>query len=445
MGSIVSVFKITGFMQSRSWLLLMTASLIVAGLATPIARATFVEMSKTHDPHQPIYHPGDNFKFLISLSVYDEQGGSALSIKDMSITDNLPDGLTYVAGSQVCSPACSFTDFLNGTLKWDFGAGPFTTTPQATVSFNVTVDMDASTVNPLVNLAYAHYTETVSGVVSDPAVTEFVEVVYPILDVDKTCTPLIHEGDDILYTITLTNTGSEDADGIVVTDTLPPHVTYSGGATATSGTLDFSTPGIVTWSGDIGNVTGTNTVTISIPVTDDPAFVSTTLTNVVAYMTYPPWAAFVNIEDTCVTQVIHPAIEVIKTCNVNIPIAPGQVTYSYVARNIGDTPLTNVHIWDETLGIHLAGPVSLAVGTQIGPFTHVRPGLAEGTYVNVANATGVDQLGLIVSDHDDATCVIGETPSVGGEVLRAIPDASGLAGTMLVALAAVAAVYLRRR
>lgn len=443
MGERVSGIKIMGFVGSRGWVLLLIASLTIAGMATPVARATYIEMSKTHDPHLTIYHPGDNLTFNITLSVFESIGGSDLSIKDMSITDEVPSGLTYVNNSQICSPACTFTPFPNGTLNWDFGPGPFNSTPQATVSFSVMVDDDA-TEGVVVNFAHAHYTETLSKVDSNPGVTENVNVIYPILDVDKTCSGMIHEGEGVLYTITLTNTGHEDADGLIATDTLP-HVNYAGGATATSGVLDFSTPGIVRWSGDIGNVTGPNTVTITIPVTDDPSFISTSLTNVVAYTTYPAWAGFIKIRDQCVTPVIHPEIEVTKTCNVDISTAPGQITYHYTARNTGDTPLVNVHVWDETLGIHLAGPVSLAVGAQIGPFSHVRTGLPEGTYVNVANATGVDQLGLIVSDHDDATSVIGGTPNVGGEVLRATPDASGVVGmTALAALAAVAIIYLRR-
>ena len=167
--------------------------------------ATFVEMEKTHVPHQLTYHRGENILFNITLTVFELNGGPIISISDLNITDILPDGLSYLPGSQLSDPAATFTDYGNGTLQWIFGPGPFdAVAPHANICFNVTIDNDAPENIVLLNVAEAFYHETVSGVFSNPSVTETVNVVFPLLDIDKECTSgPIHEGDPIQYNITL--------------------------------------------------------------------------------------------------------------------------------------------------------------------------------------------------------------------------------------------------
>ncbi len=195
------------------------ATLVLMALV-PMASATFVEMEKTHTPIQENYHSGDTIEFTVMVSVHTVNGGPILSIMDFRIRDTLPDGLTYVAASQTSVPApITFTDHGNGTLVWDYGAGPFTTDPHATVTFEVTVDEDAPLGETVINEATAFYTETVSEIPSSPAVTDGLLINEPSINLVKECQVSSSMAPaDITYTYTVENTGDCDLFDVTVYD-----------------------------------------------------------------------------------------------------------------------------------------------------------------------------------------------------------------------------------
>jgi len=186
----------------------------------PTVSATFVEMEKTHTPIQPSYHSGNTIEFTVSIRVLTVSGGPILSIKDFEIRDILPDGLTYVSTSQTSTPApVTFTDLGDGTLIWDFGAGPFTSDPHATITFEVTVDPDAPRGETLINEAKAFYTETISGIPSTPAVTDGIPISEPSISLVKECSASSNMAPaDITYTYTVENTGDSDLFDVIVYD-----------------------------------------------------------------------------------------------------------------------------------------------------------------------------------------------------------------------------------
>ena len=186
----------------------------------PTASATFVEMEKTHAPIQPNYHSGDTIEFTVIISVHTVSGGPILSIMDFSVTDTLPDGLTYVPMSQTSVPVpVTFTDHGNGNLEWDFGVGPFTSTPHAIIAFEATVDPDAPKGETIINEAKAFYTETISGIPSSPAVTDGISINEPSISLVKECSASSNMAPaDITYTYTVENTGDSDLFDVTVYD-----------------------------------------------------------------------------------------------------------------------------------------------------------------------------------------------------------------------------------
>ena len=257
----------------KAKIILTLIPILSLSLIVPTVSATFVEMEKSHTPDKTSYNCGEIVQFNITLTVRTVEDGPILSIKNLKIIDELPPGTTFLTGNRTSTPpAVSFVDYGNGTLFWDFGAGPFTGDPQVTTAFNVTINTDAPENVFLINRATAFYEETVSGAPSSPAVTDVIQVIYPIIDINKTCSGPIHEGDPIYYNITLKNTGHQDADNLEVADFISSGVVYTPGtASATSGVLDETQlPGKLIWKGSIGNITGANTVNITIPVTDKP-------------------------------------------------------------------------------------------------------------------------------------------------------------------------------
>ena len=391
--------------------------------------ATYVEMEKIHEPNLPYFTYGDIIQFNLTVSVSTENGGSDLSISDLTIKDTLPPGLIFLPGNVSSTPsAITFTDFLNGTLFWDFGPGPFTETPQAIVLFNVTVQQSALENLYLLDIAEAQYRETVSNIISTPQVSDTVRIISPILDIKKSGTKLIHEGDPIFYQITLNNTGHLNAINVTMEDFLPTGVNYiSGSGSTTSGTFDESLlPSTLIWRGTIGNVTGTHTVNITIPVTDDPLIVSNLLKNNASYIQLASFVNVINYWDSCETNVIHPQITLIKDCTLSKIWQPADITYNYTVTNTGDTPLSDVYIYDETLMINILGPIDLDPSQSMNA-QYVLLNQNAGLYNNTALATGIDILGLTVSDYDNAVCFILESqinPSdnVGGEIIPAISN-----------------------
>ena len=394
--------------NKKTILLLSNLTLIVILLTTTTVEATFVEMEKIHRPTKEYYKCDEIIQFNLTLTVLTEKDGSVLSIKDLKIVDTLPPGLEFLPGNRTSTPAAvNFTNYMNGTLVWDFGPGPFTTAPQANIRFNVTVTSDAPENVYQQNKAEAFYIETPSNVPSNPAVTDVVKVIYPILDINKTCTGTTREGGDILYTIQLKNTGHLDATNISVIDQLPSGVIYTpGSAITTSGTIDETQlPNLLIWNGNIGNVTGINTVNITIPVSDDPGIISPTLINNASYTGLSECEKTIKTWDTCETQVINPDINLLKDCMVSSIVEPSNITYTYTVTNTGNTPLTDVYVYDETLDQLILGPINLDIA-EFALGEYILYDKQAGVYLNTANATGMDMLGGTVTDHDAAECEI---------------------------------------
>ena len=413
-------------------------ALLCFSILVPPISATFVEMEKSHTPDKMNYGCNEIVQFNITLTVRNVEDGPILSIKNLKILDTLPSGTTFLTGNWSSVPtAVTFTDYGNGTLLWDFGPGPFTGDPQVTLQFNVTVNPDAPENVFIINRATAFYEETVSGAPSAPAVTDVIKIIYPIIDINKTCSGPIHEGEAIHYNITLKNTGHQDAINLEVTDFISSDVVYTPGtATATSGVLDETQlPGKLIWKGSIENVTGTNTVNITIPVTDKPSIISSSIMNNASYTKILGCEKMVKSWDSCVTLVIHPEILLEKNCVSSSIYEPANITYTYKVTNTGDTPLYNVTVYDETLSQLILGPIDLGVlAFQEGNAELLNK--SAGTYDNEANATGTDMLGLEVESRDDATCVIKEKPPdyVGGVIMEAITDETRITVITLLSL-----------
>jgi hypothetical protein len=115
----------------------------------------------------------------------------------------------------------------------------------------------------------------------------------------------------------------------------------------------------------------------------------------------------VSDTDDHIVDLIHPAIEIIKTVD---PVSgnPGDtVTYTYEVTNTGDTTLYDVSVDDDVLG-HIGDiPVLEPDATVTLTKDWVLPEDIAAVR-NVATATGTDVLGEEVSDDDDAIVTIVE-------------------------------------
>jgi len=324
----------------------------------PNAHATYNALGKAHTPNASKFHAGDTVDFTIIVNVLQFNGGPALSIENLTIIDPLPAGETFVTGSNTSTPLSSFTAYPNGTLFWNFGFGPFETTPQAVVSYNITVAANAPS-GFLYNTAAVVYDETLSGAHSAPTVSDYIFVVQPSITLTKTpSSSKIENNTSVTYTYNVTNTGN---------------------VALTVGLTDDKFGTIFTGLSLGPGVSNITTVTKTL-IADT--------TNTATATGVDQTGASVSATATATVKVIHPAIALTKTPSASKIENNTSVTYTYNVTNTGDTPLT-VGLTDDKFGTIFTG---LSLSPGVSNITTVTKTLIADT-TNTATATGVDQTG----------------------------------------------------
>ena len=204
------------------------------------------------------------------------------------------------------------------------------------------------------------------------------DILNPTIDVEKSCTELAHVGDTVTYTITVTNTGDEDLDNVTVMDTVLGDLSASFADSLAVGASESHEFDYVVLDSDpdplVNEVTATGSGVESRVVVDDLA--------------------------NCVTDLIHPGIEIVKTVDEEtVPIGT-TVTYTYVVTNTGDTTLYDISVDDDILG-HIGDIEVLEPGQSVTLTKDFVVG--DEPVTNVGTAEGEDILGRSVSALDDAT------------------------------------------
>jgi len=149
------------------------------------------------------------------------------------ISENVPmDGVNTTYVSHTASQG-TFTVGAPGL--WNIGT--LTAGQSVTLDLTVTIEIAGGQINNTATLTAINETDVNPANNSDSAIV----TVGPNADLSLTktisdTTPQV--GDVLVYTLTITNAGPDSTDNVVVTDTLPPTVTYAGVNTASQGTFD---------------------------------------------------------------------------------------------------------------------------------------------------------------------------------------------------------------
>jgi LPXTG-site transpeptidase (sortase) family protein len=239
---------------------------------------------KSADDTTPAY--GQTLTYTLTVS---HLASSTSTAYDIVITDTIPAGLTYVAGSISAPAGWTTNDTAAPTLTWTCSAPcslPVGNT--ASLSYQVTVNGPPGPPNPgdvLTNTASMTWTSldgtdpnerTGAGGINDYADSdpENVTLTYPDLTITKTDGQTTYvPGSPVVYTIVVSNVGNGDATGATVSDSIPSQITsWSWACTAQTGGASGCDP----YSGngnfsDVVNLPAGASITYTVTAQTDPA------------------------------------------------------------------------------------------------------------------------------------------------------------------------------
>jgi uncharacterized repeat protein (TIGR01451 family) len=212
------------------------------------------------------------------------------------------------------------------------------------------------------------------------------------LEIDKIGTPdKVVAGEQVKYTVTVTNHGPSDAVDVVVVDTLPAGVTYEVDTDSCvegpAGTLTCS----------LGDMPAGATETFDIWVLLDYDLVQdSTLVNTATVDSQTEDPNLENNTDTADTYVLGSAdLRITKYVSPHTPVRAGeQFTYTIIVDNLGPSRAYGVIVTDTlvTSGFVQANGCSFSIRTDGG---NISPPPPDGFNCNFALATGVFDLGTM--------------------------------------------------
>jgi len=319
---------------------------------------------KSADDPTPAY--GQTLTYTLTVS---HLASSTSTAYDIVITDTIPAGLTYVAGSISAPAGWTTNDTAVPTLTWTCSAPcslPVGNT--ASLSYQVTVNGPPGPPNPgdvLPNTASMTWTsldgtdpnertgaDGVGGLNdyadSDP---ETVTLTYPDLTITKTDGQTTYvPGSPVVYTIVVSNVGNGDATGATVSDNiLPPITSWSWACTAQTGGASGCDP----YSGngnfsDVVNLPAGASITYTVTAQTDPA-ATTNLVNTVT-VTPPSGITDPTPDDTTASDTDTPNpqadLSVTKDDSVTQYIPGGTLTYTITVTNNGPSDALGVSVTD---------------------------------------------------------------------------------------------------
>jgi uncharacterized repeat protein (TIGR01451 family) len=280
-------------------------------------------------------------------------------------------------------------DTILGDLSASFAdtldAGSF---EEHTFSYTVGTNPD-----PLVNVVTATGTGVTSKKVVGSEASCSTDVLHPAINIVKDGPALVHVGDTITYTFTVTNPGELELFDVVLSDPICDAGTIVAGAEVDSSLA----------VGEVWHFSCTHLVT---DTDQDPLPNTATITGDTSE---GEGGEQVSDTDDHLVDIIHPGISIVKTVDEEVVPIGTTVTFTYVITNTGDTTLYNVSVDDDILG-HVGDIEILEAGASVTLTKDFVVG--DAIVTNVGTAAGEDVLGRSVSANDDATVapIAGENP-----------------------------------
>ncbi len=285
------------------------------------------------------------------------------------VTDPLPTGVTFVSGDVDGNSSLVSFDTVSGEVTAVVGA----MANQAVAVVTVTVDVDSSATSPLSNSATVTADPNTDPDPSNNSASEDTSVDRVVdVAVDKTVTGTPVAGQDITYTIEVTNNGPGDARGVTVTDTLAADLTLVAGSFAPGTSGATLTQNGQDLSFDVGDLASGATATFSFDVSIASS-ASGTIANTATAATTDTDSDSTNDVDTVNINVERQVDLILQKDVDNATAVPGQdqLVYTFTVSHDTDSPSdASTVVITDTLPTGLIGAVISAPTADSTDFTN---------------------------------------------------------------------------
>ncbi len=273
-------------------------------------------------------NPGDELRYTITLN-----NNGSTSATNVRVTDNIPQYTSLVSGTVTTSKGAVLSENPVDVNVGDLNPGEI-----VTIQFRVILDSDIPPGVDIQNTANV----TADGGIDENATATTPVVLVADLGITKADNPdPVLAGNELDYTIDVTNNGPNDATNVTVTDSLPhilnPEYSLDGGTTWNS------------WTGSVnlGTMSNGGSQEILIRGTVDPSFTGSSITNTATVSSDDDDTDTTNNSATEITTVNTEAdLTVTKGDSPDPVIAGDTLTYTITVTNSGPSDAQNVNITD---------------------------------------------------------------------------------------------------
>src|SRR3989449_63578 len=309
---------------------------------TTVTSAPVLTLSKTDAP-DPVA-AGANITYTLSYG-----NAGTMNASGVAITDTIPANTTFVSATGGGTLAA-------GVVTWNLGA--LNAGSSGTVQLVVQVASPLANGTVITNATY-QITSNETAPVSGAAVTTTVSAT-PTLTISKTDAPdPVVAGNNITYTLSFSNTGTANASGVVVSDTIPANTTFvsaTGGGTLAAG--------VVTWNIGALNAGSSSSVQLVVQVTS-PLANGTLITNSTYGIDSSETAPIAGAAITTTVSTL-PVLSISKSDAPDPVNAGSNITYTLSYSNTGTAAASGVVVTDtvpaNTSFVSATGGGTLAAG-----------------------------------------------------------------------------------
>ncbi|MHC4808734.1 MAG: hypothetical protein ACYTBX_21065, partial [Planctomycetota bacterium] len=299
---------------------------------------TDLVIAKTVDDATP--DEGQTVTYTITLT----NNGPAQAT-NISVTDVVPAGVTYVAASITGGDSSDDSDPAGAGLSWTVNT--INSGANTTLTFQATVDAGTSG-NIITNTATKTQDQIDTDLTADDPSEDITVNNNTDLVIAKTvddATP--DEGQTVTYTITLTNNGPAQASIINLTDIVPAGVTYVAASITGGNSSDDSDPAGAGLSWTVNSINSGANTTLTFQATVDAGTSGNIITNT-ATKTQDQIDTDLTADDPGEDITVNNDTDLViaKTVDDATPDEGQTVTYTITLTNNGPAQATNISVTD---------------------------------------------------------------------------------------------------